>query len=144
MGRGWSRLTRTTARLGVVLALCAIALRIMVPGGYMIAPSAGQGGLPTVVICTGQGAMVVKADGALAGLEKPAGKSDGQGEGKAAGDHGCVFAGVSTPPPAPILQSVEAPSFADFAAVTLTVAHQRPGLGLAAPPPPKTGPPSII
>jgi hypothetical protein len=132
-------------RLGAVLALCAIALRIMIPGGYMIAPSADQGGLPTIVICTGQGAMVVKtdADPKLEGLSKAAGKT-GDEDGKAARDHGCVFAGFSAPLQAPSFQSMALPTFETFVPAALSLNHQRPGLGLAAPPPPKTGPPSII
>ncbi|MFZ0266616.1 hypothetical protein [Caulobacter sp.] len=130
------------ARLGALLTVCAIAVRVLIPAGYMVAPAHGQGGLPAIVICTAQGAktLAVDASGAVQndqGAPKPA-------DGKANRDHGCVFAGAVTPLPVPSLTLARAEAFTTLWQIDLLVAHQRPGLGLAAPPPFKTGPPSIV
>jgi len=142
MGLGWSRLTRMQARLGALLTVCAIAVRVLIPAGYMVAPTQGQGGLPAIVICTAQGAKTVAVDASGVvqddqGAPKPA-------DGKANPDHGCVFAGAVTPLPVPSLILARAEAFVTLSQVDLPLAHQRPGLGLAAPPPFKTGPPAIV
>jgi len=142
MRQGWPRLTRMQARLGALLSVCAIAVRVLIPAGYMVAPTPGQDGVPAIVICTAQGAKAVSVYGGSAvqndqGAPKPA-------DGKASPDHGCVFAGAFTPLPVPGLTLVRAEGFAVTSQIDLTVAHQRPGLGLAAPPPFKTGPPAIV
>ena len=142
MGRGWSRLTRMQARLGALLTVCAIAVRILIPAGYMVAPEQGQGGLPAIVICTAQGAktVVVGADGVVQDDRSDPKPADG----KANPDHGCAFAGGVTPLPAPSLTLAGAEAFMTLSRIDPPLAHQRPGLGLAAPPPFKTGPPAIV
>ena len=146
MDRGLSGLTRMLARFGVALAICAMALRIAIPSGYMLDQPSGVNGLPALVICSGQGALEVmnSANAALDDLRQIIGDQDKKDGGKGATQHGCAFAGHSTPVHAPVLQSLAAPAFAPFVQTASTPVHQRPGLGLAAPPPPKTGPPSIV
>lgn len=146
MNRGATRLTPWLARLGVILAFCAVALRIAIPSGYMLGQPSGVNGLPALMICSGQGALEVKNDAnpALDGLRKIVADHDKKDGEKSAPQHGCAFAGHSTPVHAPVLQSLAAPAFAPFVQAASTPLHQRPGLGLAAPPPPKTGPPSIV
>ncbi|MDR6625266.1 hypothetical protein [Caulobacter segnis] len=141
-----SGLTRMLARFGVALAICAMALRIAIPSGYMLGQPSGVNGLPALVICSGQGALEVKntANPALDDLRRIIGDQDKKDGEKGATQHGCAFAGHSAPVHAPVLQSLAAPAFAPFVQTASTPVHQRPGLGLAAPPPPKTGPPSIV
>lgn len=119
---------------GVVLtlALLALALKIIVPPGYMVGTSTNS--LPfSIVICTSQGAVVVDPGG-----------SHEQDKG-AQHEAPCVFAGHglgAEPPersshpfrPTVIYQSIApAPS-----------CEAKPGRGLCAPPPPARGPPLSI
>jgi len=141
MGLGWSRLTRMQARLGALLAVCAISMRVLIPAGYMVAPSQTPGDLPAIVICTAQGAKTVSVDASdvVQNGESPPNPADDQGD----PGHGCVFAGAATPLPVPSLTLARAENFATVSQIAPPAAHQRPGLGLAAPPPFKTGPPAI-
>ena len=129
-------------RPGLVLWLAALAigLRLVLPAGVMLAPTT-EGSGPQVVICTGQGAMTVSltADGQVA--KSPADKGSTQ-KSPAKPDHPCAFAAttalagpgpVQTVAPTAILQRVSQP----------LAPAQRPGLGLAAPPPWTTGPPEF-
>ena len=142
MNLDWSRLTRMSARLGAWLTVCAIAVRILIPAGYMVAPMDGEGGFPAIVICTAQGAKTVSVD-AVGGVEDTQ-KAPQPTDGDAGPDQSCVFAGAVTPLPVPSLQVIRTDAFMAASQIDLLVAHQRPGLGLAAPPPFKTGPPIIV
>ena len=138
MGVG-SQIADRMSRALAVLTVIALAVRFAIPAGVMLEKPADAGGMPTLVICTSAGMVTIKADGF--GI---AGKPDsGKQESGKAGEH-CMFAGLGA--------SLLAPAFvfidllrAVFAAVLPWIAvWQRPGLGLVAPPPPSTGPPSLI
>lgn len=125
---------------GIVLAVLALSVRIAIPSGFMIAPGAGESRLPAVVICSGHGVETTPAD--------PAGKDrsgpDGRNSGKATDHHPCVFAHA-----APLAGGGSAIPWSEGYGRPLPgraaiPRDQRPGLGLPAPPPPTTGPPSII
>jgi hypothetical protein len=117
----------------VALAFLALALQLLFPAGFMAA-QAGEvtHGLP-VVICTGQGQVVVDS-AALPGHahDKPA---------PAKSMAACPFAGHATADTAAAPIVIAAP--AAYAALTAEVlpSAATPGLGLAAPPPPSQGPP---
>jgi len=129
---------RAPARFGVLLAALSLLVRLIVPAGFM--PMANAGGAPTLVICTGQGPMVMPMPAAM----QMAGMADHQAPADHDGDmanHGCFLAAVGgavdiavpvAPLPLPFVVAV---------AQTIQTFVARPGLGLAAPPPPKTGPP---
>jgi hypothetical protein len=122
-------------RLFPALALLALAVRILVPQGFMVASAEAPSAFP-LVICTSQG--VIQA-GPLAPLHKaPDGKTS-------AHDAPCAFAG-HTPAPAPDLFTAERVSFAaDHAAPSTPVRRDlAPGRGLTAPPLPARGPPQLI
>ncbi|WP_374575406.1 hypothetical protein [Phenylobacterium sp.] len=127
--------------MGLVLVALALLVRIVVPGGYMAAATAN--GAPAIVICTGHGPLQVAVD--AHGVTHNAPLDDNQpNKSDPSGDHHpCAFAGAATPLEAPLLALAAAPAVAEAALVTLLPAHQRPGLGLAAPPPPTTGPPAL-
>jgi hypothetical protein len=114
------------------LVAFALAVRLLVPAGYM--PMAGKAGLE---ICAGQNADMP----AMASMH-------GMGQGKAMPgdhDHDCGFAaavGGAADLPVLILPAMLAPVALPVAFVAQSIV--RPGLGLAAPPPPKTGPPIIL
>ncbi|MCA3712883.1 hypothetical protein [Phenylobacterium sp.] len=120
-------------RADPVLVVLALAMRIVVPAGVMFAETPG-GGLQ-MTLCTGQGAMVAPLS------------DDGTGPdaGKGASDSPCAFAATSAfTPTESVLLPVPAPWPAPTAHPGVRTKHQRPGLGLPAPPPPKTGPPSLV
>ena len=116
-----------------LLAL-ALAVRIATPAGWMFAPSDGHG-LPQLVICTGHGPEPLAP--AVGKSGQPANAPD------KSSDHPCVFAGHGAPtPPALIAATVPAPVVTSVGLSPTRLADQRPGRGLAAPPPPSQGPPT--
>ncbi len=116
----------------MVLALFA---RMLVPAGFM--PMQGADGAARIVLCSGSGPMTM--------VMPMAGKSDHRQDDHQGhdGDHACPFAGFAAL--ADFARLPAAPLPAVFAAVAIIAAalFARPGLGLAAPPPPKTGPPIL-
>jgi len=131
------------------LVAFALAVRLLVPAGYM--PMAGTAGLE---ICAGQNADL-RAMAAMAGPAAMPGMAmdhampmQGMDHGKAMPgdhDHDCGFGaaiGGAADLPSLILPALLAPVALAQTFVPQMIA--RPGLGLAAPPPPKTGPPSIL
>ncbi len=128
-------------RLGAI-ALLAMLVRAIIPAGYMIAQAdTGSGRYLTVEMCDGHStqAQVIDLDtGKTIDLSKlpKSGKTDNN-------PSPCVFAGVvAMAPPLAAAEPVEflATQQVDFAFVR----DLRPGRGIAAPPPPSTGPPSLI
>ena len=116
----------------MALLALALALRVLVPAGWM--PAEGQG--LAITLCSGSGAQTawVDADGKI--------HKHGPAQGSMA-DHPCAFAGMGAPMlggdvPAPPL-AILAPR---DAIVSLAQAPAAIGQGLAAPPPPATGPPA--
>jgi hypothetical protein len=120
--------------IAALLLACALFARIAVPPGYMIGSTA-PGGMPVIEICTGQGAMTV----AMPGMS-PTG--DHRSEHQAT-DHPCSFAAAAA---AVDLVTAIHPLTSALPVLVLpglAPGFSRPGLGLAAPPPPKTGPPIL-
>ena len=116
---------------GLMAALLALVLftRLLVPAGFM--PAAQNG--PAVVLCTGAGMIVgwIDADGTV---------HEKQDRQESATDAPCAFASVSASLDSMALaigQSVGSTGLT-LPLVSLTAAI---GRGLAAPPPPQTGPP---
>lgn len=131
-------------RLGAI-ALLAMLVRAIVPAGYMLASAeTPDGRYLTVQMCsqhTGPAQVIDLDTGKIidaSTLAKTSGKSKTN-----PGDAPCVFAG------APVMaEPVSAAEPVEF-----VVSHEvdfgfvrdvRPGRGIPAPPPPSTGPPSII
>ncbi len=123
--------------VAVLLLVCALFARIAVPPGYMIG-GAAHGGLPVIEICTGQGAMTLAVPGALPGADRGSGDHDHQ-----AADHPCAFAAAAAAVDLAALLHPLAPARSIAILPGLVLGFARPGLGLAAPPPPKTGPPIL-
>jgi hypothetical protein len=132
-------------RLGVALAALALLVRMLVPAGFM--PAAAAGGMPTLVLCSGQGPMGMPIPHAMAGMAGMAAMDhgsdhSGQHDGDTA-NHGCFLGAISgavdiAAPPVPVALPFIVATVSRIATVVT-----RPGLGLAAPPPPKTGPPIL-
>jgi hypothetical protein len=117
-------------RFAILLASFALVMRIAVPTGFMVGE--GTAG-PTIVICSGSGAMTMPLPGVPA-------KHDGN---KEKTDHPCAFAAAHIVAPAPVPASDALVLRAAPATPLARIGNIRPGLGLAAPPPPKTGPPAL-
>ncbi|MBY0283066.1 MAG: hypothetical protein K2W81_03775 [Sphingomonas sp.] len=120
----------TGHQLAVLFATLALVCRVAVPTGFMV--DEGSAG-PTIVICSGSGPMTMPLPGVPA---KPDGKADKAG-------HPCVFAAAHVAAPAPVPSGDALVLRAAPAAPMAPSGDLRPGLGLAAPPPPKTGPPTL-
>jgi hypothetical protein len=121
---------------GALLVLLALAVRLASPQGWMLAPGDGSGA-PRLVICTGH----MPADW-IAAAQQP-GHSPKHG-GTTDCDHPCAFAGMHAPPaPALLAASVAPTALALDTQPTSPLTDQRPGRGLAAPPPPSQGPPDL-
>jgi hypothetical protein len=130
------------ARRPVFLALAALALavKVLVPPGFMAAPAeSAANGFP-LVLCTGHGALVLDAADASSTDRR---KAPDQ---KPSHDGPCTFAGHSVAAPAPALAASGVVEFADYAraAPSATPSDLAPGRGLAAPPLPARGPPDTI
>jgi hypothetical protein len=128
---------RMGARLGAI-ALLAMLVRAIVPAGYMLA-QADSGRFLTVEMCEGHAAKVISLDtGKPVDPSQLPGKADDKSKSAP-----CVFASTgSVATPVAIAEPVEflATQNVEFGA-SLSI---RPGRGIAAPPPPSTGPPSLL
>lgn len=122
----------------MTFAALAVALKVLIPTGFMAAAEP-RNALPfALVLCTGQGAMVVEPGQPLGhdqdGDERPA-------------DAPCAFAALGgNLAPRPAEAAVAPPVFVAYVAADLPWAAIQPvpGKGLAAPPPPARGPPSQL
>lgn len=124
----------------------ALAVRLLVPAGYM--PMAGKAGLEICAEQTHDMLVMPSMAGmsdthAMHGMAMP-GMDHGKGM-PGDHDHDCGFGaavGGVAQLPSLILPALLAPVASTLLFVPQIMA--RPGLGLAAPPPPKTGPPTIL
>ena len=127
-------LTGRNRALALWIVACALMLRIVVPAGWM--PMTGADGLTRIQLCTGQGmveAFVDRTTGAI--HDKAPAKSEPRT------DQPCAFAGLAFVLDAPLLPAIAAPLALAALAPAASLAPAAPGRGLAAPPPPATGPP---
>lgn len=135
----WMR--RVGARLGA-LALVALFMRAVLPAGYMLAEAdTGGARYVTMQVCDGHGAAAtllnLDTGEEVSPNDLPRKLQDNTSKTP------CVFAAPSAMiEPLAVAEPVEFPAEAgvDFIVVT----DVRPGRGIPAPPPPSTGPPSLI
>jgi hypothetical protein len=116
-----------------VLIAATLMLRALVPTGWM--PSAVPGEI--ISLCTGSGMVSgwVDAAGKLHTEKQP---------GKQITEQPCAFAGLTMAADVPTVSAVNPVVFAIAKVVTPIDHHVAIGRGLAAPPPPATGPPRLI
>jgi len=138
----------TMRRGGMVLLLLALVTRAMVPAGWM--PSTASFGL---MLCNGAAAMPSfaeitrqRSDGvpfeialARAAIARAEGKTPAQPAPEE--PHPCPFAAIAAVLPAPTLDPIILPTGGLNDASVVTSSVVAVGRGLAAPPPPATGPP---
>lgn len=128
--RGNMQFAEVGERFALALIACALLLRIAVPGGWM----PGEQGR-WIELCTAQGSLTafVDARGKL--------HHGDPADAEKAKQH-CAFAGLGGALDRPA--AVEPPTVAPaYAPLPTRIASASVGRGLAAPPPPSTGPPSI-
>jgi hypothetical protein len=123
----------------MVLAVLAVGLKVLTPPGFMVAAPTND--LPfAIVICTGNGPLSLEPGQSLAdhgGKEQaPGGKIH---------ESPCAFAGLAAAAEPPSALNVAPVQFVAYRAVQIRpVASVAPGRGLAAPPLPARGPPSLL
>lgn len=123
----------------LTLATLAIALKILIPPGFMAGPPTNN--LPfALVLCTGQGAMVVAPGDAL-----PSHGDQDKAPASNPHDSPCVFAGhgLGAPPPS-LIDAVVVEFVAYEYRPQAAVADLAPGRGLTGPPLPARGPPALL
>jgi hypothetical protein len=114
----------------LVLALLGVLISGLVPQGFM--PERQDNGGLVLTLCTGHGPVAIQSSGAPA--KAPAEKKPAPA---------CAFAGHGATAGPPMLATVAAALAPPPAPLTAAFAPAlRPGLGLAAPPPPAIGPPT--
>lgn len=124
--------------IALILATFAIALKLMIPAGFMAAP-AGSALAFALVICTDQGL------GELKTLTPGGADRHSPDKAPAAHDKPCVFAGHGAALSPPLAMATAATiAYAPVAILPEFRADLAPGRGLAAPPPPSRGPPTLL
>ncbi len=123
--------------IALALLACALALRLLVPSGWM--PVVDATGLH-LTLCSGSGPLEAPAPHpAMAGMAHHHHDHHDHG----GPDHPCAFAGLGLALAEPLLPAIalsvlSAEAQPDRRPTLLTI-----GRGLAAPPPPATGPPTL-
>lgn len=117
----------------LTLLVAALFARGFAPEGWMPGRSA-SGGLE-LTLCNGMGGdtVVVTSDGRIEHKKADHDRAD----------HPCAFAGLGIADTAPPTVALDAPSPALAAPSAIFAISVAPGRGLAAPPPPPTGPPAF-
>jgi len=127
----------------VTALLMALALlaRMLVPSGFM--PVTSSTGTPVLIMCSGQGPMAMPMPAEMQAALNAAHHGDHQPTQNQNSDHTCPFAAAAAA--AALAQQPHAtmPFLVVEGARLAAALFTRPGLGLAAPPPPKTGPPLL-
>jgi hypothetical protein len=123
--------------LALAVIVCALALRMLVPQGWM--PVSDAHGV-RITLCTGSGPMDMARTMSMPGMAMHHGKT---GHDQSQPDHPCAFAGLGLALAEPTLPALALPPLARIEALALRPLTIAIGRGLAAPPPPSTGPPLL-
>lgn len=126
---------RSITSWGLPLILCALLMRVIVPQGWM--PSLDHTGTIKIEMCSG----LANHGGAIT-LDVGGHKSDPSDQHQQ--DHVCPFAGLSAAFDDARLPTFVAPFAFSDALLPTSLDVVSIGRGLAAPPPPSTGPPTLI
>ena len=120
----------------LTLAFLALVMKVAVPSGFMIAAPGSGAGFP-LVICTGHGEILKTLPDGKGGRSKG-------GESKSKSDAPCAFAGHAAPPTPAVGPEIAVATFAHAIQLITIRFDLVPGRGLAAPPPPSQGPPTLL
>lgn len=122
--------------LALAVLACALALRMLVPEGWM--PVSDAHGF-RITLCAGTGPMDMTM--AMPGMAMKHGKSDHGPQPMQ--DHPCTFAHLGLALAEPLLPALALPPLMRAEALAAKPLAIAIGRGLAAPPPPATGPPAL-
>lgn len=121
----------------MVLAALALAIKVMIPAGFMTASPAADEIPFALVLCTSQGAVTVQPGDLAASSHGDQGSAP-----DTAHDSPCAFAGHGAGAPPPNLLDARSVEFVAYRApAAAQIVHMAPGRGLSAPPLPARGPP---
>lgn len=120
-------------------ALLALCVRALIPAGYMLGGFDPAGQQAFVTLCSSSGPIDIAIDLKSGAVKETHGKHGAD----STAHPPCVFAGAAMFD-APALVALPGSVRVEFAPLAWTPNTVRPGLGLAAPPPPALGPPSLI
>jgi hypothetical protein len=121
--------------LALAVLACALALRMLVPEGWM--PVSDGHGF-RITMCTGTGPMdMTMAMPGMAAHPDPS----GHGPQQPMQDHPCTFAHLGLALAEPVLPALALPPAREAEVIAAKAFAIAIGHGLAAPPPPATGPP---
>ena len=122
--------------IALALLACALAVRLLIPAGWM--PVVDATGLH-LTLCSGSGPIELPAaHHAMAGMAHHHHHHD-----QGMPDHPCAFAGLGLALAEPVLPAIALIAPVVEATVVVIPATVAIGRGLAAPPPPPTGPPAL-
>jgi hypothetical protein len=132
--------------IALALLACALALRLLVPAGWM--PVADAQGLH-LVLCSGSGPLELPSPHVLPAMARMhhaghAGHAGHDHHHQGMPDHPCAFTGLGLALAEPVLPMLAPVAMLGQALVTPFPAAVAIGRGLAAPPPPPTGPPALV
>lgn len=138
-------------RLLMALFACALLVRALVPGGWMVMPAADGVGA-AIVPCSGMMPAAMQPDEAMAAGMHHSGSGDRADHPRPdhpqpdhpQPDHPCAFAGAALALAVPVFAAVPPLSALRVVPVPARRPAAVPGRGLAAPPPPAIGPPAFV
>jgi hypothetical protein len=130
-----NRLRTLDQRVALALIVCVLMLRVLIPAGWM--PTTGADGMIRISVCTGMGVATawIDHDGKIHKKVPTSGHHDPQPCG-----FGALGLGLNETP----ALGVALPVFVRDVIVLVANQTLSIGHGLAAPPPPSTGPPGLI
>lgn len=124
----------------MALAFLAVALKVAIPAGYMVAGPTNDSPF-AIVLCTDQGRVLVQPGEALSTTGQHD-KAPGDGQG---GDGHCLFAGHAAAAPPPSSAAAAPARFVAYEAYLPSAKPSvSPGRGISGPPLPARGPPSDL
>ncbi|MDO6413720.1 hypothetical protein Q4F19_04930 [Sphingomonas sp. BIUV-7] len=136
-----ARTRRGVSQIGVVALLLALAMRLLVPTGFMWDTAANGGA--QLVPCSGM--APAPAAHAMHHMAMPGQPHERGHDGGDTSNRECAFAGLAGA--LDLADPVVAPAAPLLVAAVLPILWARaatPGRGLAAPPPPSRGPPATV
>ena len=126
--------SRSHKAFALAVLACALALRLLVPQGWM--PVSDAHGF-RLTLCSGTGPM----DMPMASMPGMAAQHDKSGHDQPAAEHSCPFANLALALAEPVVPALTSPTVFTVEAIDPRPLAVTIGRGLAAPPPPSTGPP---
>jgi hypothetical protein len=130
--------SRSHKMLALAVLACALALRLLVPEGWM--PVSDAHGF-RLTLCSGSGPIDMPMASMPGMAPDMAAHHDKPGHDQPAAEHSCPFANLGLALAEPVVPALTSPMTFAVEAIDPKPLSVTIGRGLAAPPPPSTGPP---